>query len=93
VGLDPTPMPVDADWRSAAVCRESAPAVFYPGGSPVAVERRTRQALALCTGCPVRQPCLEWALARPEVYGIWGGTTEEQRRARRRQRSLFSRTA
>ncbi|GAB3724328.1 WhiB family transcriptional regulator [Nocardiopsis nanhaiensis] len=37
---------------------------------------RARQ---VCGGCPVRQVCLEWALAANEPYGIWGGTTPAER--------------
>lgn len=32
-----------------------------------------------CIGCPVRDLCLQWALAHAE-HGIWAGTTERQRR-------------
>lgn len=32
-----------------------------------------------CDGCPFQQPCLDYALARPDVYGIWGGTTKADR--------------
>ncbi len=31
------------------------------------------RAKAICAQCPVRQPCLEGALARREPYGVWGG--------------------
>ncbi|HEX9520350.1 MAG TPA: WhiB family transcriptional regulator [Streptosporangiaceae bacterium] len=34
----------------------------------------------ICTRCPVRVKCLEFALATQQAYGIWGGTSEEERR-------------
>ena len=40
----------------------------------------------LCTECPVRQACLEHALAHREREGVWGGTTERERRRIVRQR-------
>lgn len=41
-----------------------------------------------CTACPVRTECLDHALEQREMHGVWGGTTERERRqmiARRRQ--------
>lgn len=34
---------------------------------------------AICHACPVRQECLDWATTAQE-YGVWGGTTEHERR-------------
>jgi len=41
---------------------------------------------ALCGDCPVRQECLEAALADESLVGLWGGTTELERREIRRGR-------
>jgi WhiB family redox-sensing transcriptional regulator len=41
---------------------------------------RVREACALCDTCPVVRECLAWAVARPDLDGIWGGTTPPQRR-------------
>lgn len=43
-------------------------------------------AKSVCGGCPVRQPCLEWALHSRERDGVWGGATERERRRIIRQR-------
>lgn len=32
-----------------------------------------------CNGCPVTNACLTYALADPELEGIWGGTTKNER--------------
>jgi WhiB family transcriptional regulator, redox-sensing transcriptional regulator len=37
----------------------------------------------ICRSCPVRARCLDWALASGFDYGIWGGATEDERRAAR----------
>jgi WhiB family redox-sensing transcriptional regulator len=42
-------------------------------------------AKAVCAGCDVRADCLEFAISTNQEYGIWGGTSEEERRVLRRQ--------
>jgi len=64
-----------AEWRAQANCRGVDPAVFFPErGEP------TGEAKRICTGCVVRDDCLEWALANGERYGIWGGLSGRERR-------------
>ena len=41
-------------------------------------------AKAVCSGCPVRVECLAYALAEPQLQGVWGGTSDTERRALRR---------
>ena len=76
-----TVLPTDDDWRQDALCAETDPEAFFPekGGS-------TREAKRVCTGCPVRAECLEFALANDERFGIWGGLSERERRRVRLQR-------
>jgi WhiB family redox-sensing transcriptional regulator len=52
--------------------------------SETPAERRAREdkAKQICAVCEVRRECLDYALAAREVYGIWGGLTEIERRAR-----------
>lgn len=67
-------------WRHQAACRGLDPEAFYPEeGEP------GDEAKAVCTRCPVRQPCLEWALATREKAGVWGGCDELDRRRILRQ--------
>lgn len=65
-------------WQRQAACRSVDPAIFYP-----TTGQGSAAAKAVCAACPVRSPCLEAALARPEDDGIWGGTTPRQRRQMR----------
>jgi DNA invertase Pin-like site-specific DNA recombinase len=51
--------------------------VFYPGRGETAGPARQ-----ICAECPVRQQCLEFAVSNRIVYGIWGGLTGPERRAR-----------
>lgn len=60
--------------------------MFYPKGEMGRALRQIKAAKSVCAGCAVRGPCLEEALANGEVYGIWGGLTERERRRFRRLR-------
>jgi WhiB family redox-sensing transcriptional regulator len=75
------------DWREEALCAQSGiPDVWFPppgGGSPI-----VRIAKRICRECPVRQPCLDEALDRNEIHGIWGGLTSRERHEMRRHRPL-----
>lgn len=73
---------VDAGWGDFANCKGVDPDLFFPerGAS-------TRESKQVCRGCTVREECLEFALARGEKFGIWGGLSERERRRVRRQRA------
>jgi WhiB family redox-sensing transcriptional regulator len=73
-----TPAPLSAGWRARAACRGTDLAVFFPGRGESAEPARQ-----ICAQCPVRQPCLEFALGHGIVHGIWGGLAERDRRALR----------
>ena len=64
-----------ARWRLQAACHGTDLDVFYPERGESAGPARQ-----VCARCPVRQPCLEYALSNRIVHGIWGGLTERERR-------------
>lgn len=72
---------MNATWRNRAACRGLDPDIFYPPSDEDAWEAK-----AVCDTCPVRQACLEHALAAREREGVWGGATERERRRILRQR-------
>jgi len=74
------------DWRENARCRGLDTEMFYrPDGASRSVRlAREHAAKAICAVCPVRQECLNWALATHEPAGIWGGLTPEERGVARR---------
>lgn len=83
------PVPVtDTAWREEAACLRH-PAILFFGidDTEPTAERRRREERAkqICSGCEVRRECLEYALTMREPYGIWGGLTELERRARLRR--------
>src|SRR5882762_2564221 len=87
----PRPMEarMDTQWMRFGKCRKVAPATFFPSdGVGVEVARR------LCAECPVKEPCLEYALVERIDHGIWGGASERERRRilRRRRHELRSPT-
>ncbi|MFF1568217.1 WhiB family transcriptional regulator [Streptomyces sp. NPDC058293] len=71
------------DWRNRSLCQGEDPDLFFPVGNissgPTALQ--TDEAKAVCRRCPVAEKCLSWAVAVGPVEGIWGGTTEGERRA------------
>lgn len=68
------------NWQARAACGDQPPNVFFPErGQP------TRPAVAICRTYAVRPECLEFAMADSSLTGIWGGTSERQRRQMRRQ--------
>lgn len=71
----------DIAWKDDAACRHATdPSIFFPKpGDSV------REAKAICAGCPVRSECLDYALRLGE-HGIWGSTSERERRRIRRER-------
>ncbi|MFI6655126.1 WhiB family transcriptional regulator [Streptomyces sp. NPDC050523] len=76
------------EWRDRAACRSEDPDLFFPIGTSGPSLLQTEQAKAVCRRCPVREECLRWALDTGECMGVWGGTSEMERRAlRRRQRA------
>lgn len=71
------------DWRLEAKCRGVDPDLFFPErGASLAAAKQ------VCFECPVRMPCLEYALDNREVHGVWGGISERGRRALRRERNV-----
>ena len=72
------------DWRDHAACSRLDPDLFFPVSTSGASLTDIEAAKRVCRGCPVAAPCLRWAMDLGQVSGIWGGTTDEERRALRR---------
>jgi WhiB family transcriptional regulator, redox-sensing transcriptional regulator len=75
-----------AGWREAAACLQADPELFFPIGSAGLAIAEIQRAKAVCDACPVRRPCLTYALATGQEFGIWGGCDENERRRLHRQR-------
>ncbi len=60
-------------------CRTGDAAAWWPDARQVH-SPPTRTALEGCRRCPAAGPCLTYAMAADERFGIWGGTTPDERR-------------
>lgn len=63
--------------HGAPVCQTTDPEIWFPDVGNAYGD--TRKAKKLCSECPVRVQCLEFAIVNVEIYGIWGGTTNKER--------------
>jgi WhiB family redox-sensing transcriptional regulator len=75
---------MDTIWMAEGNCAHEKPTVFFPSdGVGVEVARR------ICATCPVKEPCLEYALEQRIDLGVWGGCSErERRRILKRRRDM-----
>lgn len=74
-------------WRAEAACLGVDPELFFPRRNDAASGKPDREAAkAVCRPCPVREECLDHALAAGERHGIWGGLTELERKPLRPKR-------
>ena len=83
----------DYTWRDEAVCRETDPDLFFPIGTTGQALLQIDRAKQVCNECTVQVSCLEFALETNQHSGIWGGTSEEERRDIRRRIAARNRIA
>lgn len=70
------------EWMTDALCRSVDPEIFFPISEHPTCDA-VRLARSICSTCPVREPCLGWALTN-QPYGIAGGYTTDERTALRK---------
>jgi len=73
------------DWRHRAICRDEDPELFFPVGHSGPALRQIAEAKSVCRRCPVVGECLAWALNSGQDHGVWGGMSEDERRALKRR--------
>jgi WhiB family redox-sensing transcriptional regulator len=72
-------------------CAETDPELFFPpdefntlgrsnSSNPSLSIAKSKEAIKICNTCPYIEECLKYAMERPNLFGVWGGTTYEQRR-------------
>jgi excisionase family DNA binding protein len=61
-------------WMDHAACAGVSSEIFFPERGQSAVPAKT-----ICARCPVRKPCLAYAVSIDERHGVWGGTSEGER--------------
>lgn len=85
-GVKPVEDQPDLSWQVDANCIGVDPDIFFPerGAS-------TKEAKSICAACKAKTDCLNYALDNGEKFGIWGGTSERERRRLRRSRAAQKR--
>jgi WhiB family redox-sensing transcriptional regulator len=75
-----------AVWMEEAACRGSNPDVFFPARGD-----STEDAKKVCRDCPVRQDCLDHAIEKRELQGVFGGMSVRERRVEVKRRGRAAR--
>ena len=83
----------DDDWRAVAACRDTDPDLFFPVGTTGPAIDQIERPRPCAANARRKAPCLEFALTTNQDSGIWGGTSEEERRKLRRQWLAATRAA
>ena len=81
------------DWRHHAACRDADPELFFPIGNTGPAVTQIDDAKEVCQRCKVMEPCLQWALASGQDAGVWGGLSEDERRALKRRTRVTARAS
>jgi WhiB family transcriptional regulator, redox-sensing transcriptional regulator len=75
------PVTEDVQWQNRGLCRSGRydPNLWYPEGPDS--ERKSAKPIKVCCTCPVMTQCRAWALAKHEIFGVWGGLSEGDRQS------------
>ena len=72
-------------WRDRAACLDEDPELFFPIGNTGLALVQVEEAKAVCRRCEVVDICLKWAVEFGQDAGVFGGLSEDQRRALKRR--------
>ena len=73
------------NWRDLAGCVGVDPELFFPAGDTGPALLQLEVAKGYCRHCKVAEICLGWAIGSGQEAGVWGGLSEEERRALKRR--------
>ena len=76
---------ISMDWRSRAACLDKDPELFFPVGNTGPALLQIEEAKSVCRRCQVMDTCLQWAIESGQDAGVWGGLSEDERRALKRR--------
>ena len=76
---------IPVTWRDVAACLDEDPELFFPTGITSPALLQIKQAKGVCLRCAVARTCLRWAMESGQDTGIWGGLSEDERRALKRR--------
>jgi WhiB family transcriptional regulator, redox-sensing transcriptional regulator len=69
-----------SSWWELAACRSADPEIFFPISWTGPGRADVTRAKAICADCRIQRLCLDYAIDSGQADGVWGGTTEEERR-------------
>jgi WhiB family redox-sensing transcriptional regulator len=69
------------DGRHTAICKDEDPELFFPVGNSGPALLQIAEAKTVCRRCPIVSDCLAWALESGQDAGVWGGMSDDERRA------------
>ena len=72
-------------WRNRAACLDEDPELFFPIGNTGPALLQIEEAKAVCRRCEVVETCLKWPIESGQDFGVWGGLSEDERRALKRR--------
>jgi WhiB family redox-sensing transcriptional regulator len=72
-------------WRDHAACLNEDPELFFPIGNTGPALLQIEEAKAVCRRCEVIEDCLGWAMESGKDDGVWGGLSDDERRALKRR--------
>jgi WhiB family redox-sensing transcriptional regulator len=78
-------------WRNYAACLDEDPELFFPIGNTGPALRQIERAKPVCRRCDVVKTCLKWAMDSRQDAGVWGGLSEDERRALKRRNARVRR--
>jgi WhiB family redox-sensing transcriptional regulator len=78
---EPPPISESWSWQLDAACRGMPSTQFFHPWNERGRDREDRigQAKQICAGCRVIDACRGHSLRAQEMYGIWGGLSEDER--------------
>jgi len=76
---------ITMDWRDKAACLTVDPELFFPVGNTGPALDQIDKAKQVCAQCPVVENCLQYAIESNQDSGVWGGLSEDERRALKRR--------
>lgn len=81
------PVGTSGDWRDRAACRGMDGELFFPVGSTGPAATQIEKAKAVCRTCMAVDACLRYAIETGQEHGVYGGTSEDERRTLKRRAS------
>lgn len=74
-------------WRAYSACAQVDPDLWFPEKG----SNTSHLAKRICHDCPVKSPCLQYAIASNQKFGVWGGHTSHELRQLRNGHDLAAR--